>query len=85
MAYLGQTTVYAPTQEQVLHQYWSVVFLGVMTPILITPENMLNVSILEYCENESQAYLSIGSPSFVIYAAFKRISRWDIIRCFLIS
>ena len=40
MAYLGQSTVYAPTQEQVLHQYWSVVFLGVMTPILITPENM---------------------------------------------
>ena len=49
MAYLGQTTVYAPTQEQVLHQYWSVVFLGVMTPILITPENMhnsINIGVL---------------------------------------
>ena len=62
-----------------------IVRIGVITPILITPENMLNVSILEYCENESQTYFSIGSPSFVIYAAFKRISRWDIIRCFLIS
>ena len=59
-----------------------IVRIGVITPILITPENMLNVSILEYCENESQTYFSIGSPSFVIYAAFKRISRWDIIRCF---
>ena len=36
-------------QDPVLYQYWSVVFFGVMTPILITPKNMhlcINIGVL---------------------------------------
>ena len=36
-------------KRPVLYQYWSVVFLGVMTPILITPKNMhlcINIGVL---------------------------------------